>query len=62
MQNNGPKPLKTAPKAIILHTLGVQVLHDYIHRIPKAPSMYIIPTLGPKGQLWATWSLRIMVI
>ena len=25
MQNNSPKPLKTAQKAIILHTLGVQV-------------------------------------
>ena len=26
MSNNGPKPLKTAQKAIILHTLGVRVV------------------------------------
>ena len=74
MSNNGPKPLKTAQKAIILHTLGIQVLtaeRECCHLIrPRGRSLHR-PSGGPGrrgvsahlrvGQLSESWSQAMCI-
>ena len=55
MQNNSPKPIITAIRAIVLHTFGVQVLS------PSKPIIGLILRLWPSA-IFAppkTWNLGI---
>ena len=50
MQNNSPKPIEIAPKAIVPHTFGVQVLgvQDVFHQ-PRTLRGILVDGLGCWG-------------
>ena len=56
MQNNGPKPIMIAQKAIILHTFGVQVVSNPKGFRAQIPLIYSIWALKP--YYLGPWTLR----
>ena len=59
MKNNGPKPLKTAEKGIILHTFGVQVLASRTQIARSVRGLITLTQQVAHAEQWRSLSCQI---